>query len=246
MSDAIMIFAGPSLQPSDRRLYSHVEFRPPIADGDIFRMLEKLPRAIGIIDGYFGDRLSIFHKEILWGMAQGIRIYGAASMGALRAAELNTYGMVGIGQIYQRYRTGELMRDDAVAVSHGPEDLDFMPTSISLVDVEATLASLRDRDQISNSQMEALYMAADQIHFTDRTWAAIEQRVHRDVPSIPGVQKIMKAAHVEAKRLDALQLLETICDQSGSAQAPHQSYLPPDTPAFRAMFSRGRQTGRNT
>jgi len=238
-SNKLVVFVGPSLRPTDRSLYPQIDFRPPVTDGDIFCMIDDPPQVIGIVDGYFGDRLSIFHKEILWGMAQGITVFGAASMGALRAAELNTYGMIGIGQIYRRYNTGDLMRDDAVAVSHGPEELDFLPTSIASVDVEATLASLLARDQISQSQLDTLLVAANRVHFADRTWSAIEKEVNHTFPHMPGIGQIMKAAHIEAKRLDALQLLETICDHNTDRQRSHGHYLPPDTPAFRAMFRRG-------
>ena len=55
------------------------------------------PVAIGLIDGYFERVPSVSHKEILWAMSQGIVVIGAASMGALRAAELAPFGMLGVG-----------------------------------------------------------------------------------------------------------------------------------------------------
>ena len=59
------------------------------------------PAVIGIIDGYFEIVPTVWHKEILWAMAQGIHVFGAASIGALRAAELDAFGMRGIGRIYE-------------------------------------------------------------------------------------------------------------------------------------------------
>src|SRR5688572_32760283 len=50
----------------------------------------------------------------------GVRVFGAASMGALRAAELQPFGMIGVGQVFQAYRRGHLTDDDEVAVAHGP------------------------------------------------------------------------------------------------------------------------------
>ena len=46
---------------------------------------------------------------------------GASSMGALRAAELSQFGMVGIGEVYQAFKLGRLEDDDEVAIVHGPE-----------------------------------------------------------------------------------------------------------------------------
>ena len=70
---------------------------------------------------------TVWHKEILWAMAQGIHVFGAASIGALRAAELDAFGMRGIGRIYEAFRDGVLEDDDEVAVLHGPEELGYPP-----------------------------------------------------------------------------------------------------------------------
>ena len=61
--------------------------------------------AIGIVDGYFEGVLSVWHKEILWAMAEGIHVFGSASMGALRAAELHPFGMHGTGRIFEAFAT---------------------------------------------------------------------------------------------------------------------------------------------
>ena len=61
----------------------------PSAQGDVYRVAQERPSAIGIVDGYFEGVLSVWHKEILWAMAEGIHVFGSASMGALRAAELH-------------------------------------------------------------------------------------------------------------------------------------------------------------
>jgi len=39
-------------------------------------------------------------------MSRGVHVFGASSMGALRAAELAAFGMVGFGRIYDLFRTG--------------------------------------------------------------------------------------------------------------------------------------------
>ena len=75
--------------------------------------------AIGIIDGYFENIPSVWHKEILWAMSQGIHVFGSASMGALRAAELAPFGMEGVGAIFEAYRDGWLEDDDEVASEDG-------------------------------------------------------------------------------------------------------------------------------
>jgi hypothetical protein len=75
-------------------------------------------RTIGLIDGFFGNVPAPWHKEILYAMGRGVKVYGAASMGAIRAAELHRYGMKGAGRIFQAYRLGLLTDDDEVCVLH--------------------------------------------------------------------------------------------------------------------------------
>ena len=54
-------------------------------------------RVIGLVDGVFERVPAVWHKEILFALSEGVHVYGAASMGALRAAELDTFGMRGVG-----------------------------------------------------------------------------------------------------------------------------------------------------
>ena len=118
---------------------------PPAGVGDIARAVRRGPRAIALIDGMFERVLPVWHKEILWAMARGVHVFGAASMGALRAAELHAFGMQGVGRIFEAYRYGELEADDEVAVLHGPADLGFVAVTEALVNVRATLRRARRR-----------------------------------------------------------------------------------------------------
>ncbi len=99
------VFAGPTISRDEvaRRQPTSICL-PPVAQGDVYRVAQGRPGAIGIIDGYFEGALSVWHKEILWAMAEGIHVFGSASMGALRAAELHAFGMRGVGPIFEAYR----------------------------------------------------------------------------------------------------------------------------------------------
>jgi len=83
----------------------------------VLRALVDRPRVIGIVDGYFERVPAVWHKEILWAMSRGVHVLGAASMGALRAAELHPFGMVGVGAIFEGFRDGEL---DALFTARAP------------------------------------------------------------------------------------------------------------------------------
>src|SRR6202022_1677498 len=130
---------GPSLPPAFRPVDPALEWRPPGKQGEVYEAALARPAIIGIIDGYFEVTPTVWHKEILWAMAQGIHVYGSASIGALRAAELHTFGMIGLGRIFAAYRDGILTDDDEVAVLHGPEELGYPPLTEAMGEIRATL-----------------------------------------------------------------------------------------------------------
>src|SRR3984957_15656038 len=136
-----VIFAGPSLPPAARPVHPAIEWWPAARQGELYCAAPGRPGAIGGIDGYFEVTPTVWHKEILWAMVQGIHVFGAASIGALRAMELDSFGMHGIGRIYEDFRDGVLQDDDEVAVLHGPEDLGYPPVTEAMVNIRATLAA---------------------------------------------------------------------------------------------------------
>lgn len=124
-----------------------------------------------LIDGQFEDRPAVRHKEILWAMAQGIVFIGAGSMGALRAAELDAFGMIGVGLIYRWYRRfgrGPLSSpapDDAVAVHSGPPELGFLPLTDALVDLQRTFSAWSRLGAVSPSERDRLTTLARDMNF---------------------------------------------------------------------------------
>src|SRR6266446_2586246 len=119
---SIVVFTGPTISAEDALQELEATYLPPVSQGDVYRAAVRKPLAIGIVDGYFDRVPAVWHKEILWTMSQGIPVYGSASMGALRAAELAECGMVGVGSIFEAFHSGALEDDDEVAVTHGPRD----------------------------------------------------------------------------------------------------------------------------
>jgi hypothetical protein len=101
----------------------------------VLRDVVKLkPRQIVLIDGSFNQTLAVWHKELVYALLSGVCCIGASSMGALRAAELDRYGMIGIGQIYERFRDGE-EDDSLVILNYDPES--YRPLSTPRVGHEA-------------------------------------------------------------------------------------------------------------
>ena len=134
-----VVFVGPTLTPNAVAESLEAEILPPVRQGDVYRVARKNPTAIGIIDGFFEGVPSVWHKEILWAIEQGIPVFGSASMGALRAAELADFGMIGVGRIFEDYYSGVLQDDDEVAVLHSPAELGFQSLSEPMVSIRATV-----------------------------------------------------------------------------------------------------------
>ena len=76
---------------------------PPAAMGSVFRAVEEGYSTIAIVDGYFGNVPSVWHKEIIYAMSEGVGVVGSSSMGALRAAELHQHGMLGVGVVFKLF-----------------------------------------------------------------------------------------------------------------------------------------------
>src|SRR5262245_47591797 len=103
-----IVFVGPSIPVAlARRTLPHAEYRPPIRRGDLEHL--SAGRLVGIIDGVFAQTLAISPGEIREAIDRGVIIYGAASMGALRAAEIPR--VIGVGRIFEMYRAGAIERD---------------------------------------------------------------------------------------------------------------------------------------
>lgn len=196
-----VLFAGPSLSGQDYDR-TGLEVRPPARQGDLHRAVRDGADAIGLVDGVFGFVPSVWHKEILFALKQGIPVLGAASLGALRAGECAAYGMEAVGPIAQSYVSGIRNADADVCLAHAPAELDFMPLSEPLVDVEATVAAM----QVTAAEAIALRLAAQAIYFADRTVEAMVAEA--GLP--PEFADRYRAARVRAKTADALLLVERL------------------------------------
>ncbi len=220
------VFVGPTLTNEDVEKYPDFIYLPPVAQGDVYKIACETPHAIGIIDGYFSGVPSVWHKEILWVMERGIHVFGGASMGALRAAELHVYGMQGVGEIFQFYVDGTLEDDDEVALVHGPEETDFIALSEPMVNIRATLRNAEKQQIITDNCCGVLIDAAKNVFYPERTWEQIitsakEQGLHS--AEIDALNQWLPDNRIDLKRSDALEMLAKMSDvleQEISAPTP--------------------------
>ena len=204
------------------QIHAQVVVLPPIQQGDILRMSHDLPSVIAIVDGYFFQVPSVLHKEILFALERGVRVVGAASLGALRAAELDVFGMEGIGTIFEMYKRGTIDGDDEVAVLHGGPEDGYRPLTEPLVNVRYNLQRARRERSISAPTARIALRAAGQMHFTERSLRALLDRLAgEEIPAreLPALRRALQDEAVDLKRQDALLLLRRLAERSRGEQS---------------------------
>ena len=201
-SERKLCFVGPTLW--NVALPPGIERRAPAVAGDFAALLDNPPIAVSLIDGSFEGGPSVWHKEILDLLAVGVAVFGAASLGALRAAELEPFGMLGAGEIFNAYRDGTIVRDDAVMLMHAPSELNFRPLTVSLVDAEAALNVI----VLPAKTRRMLQRIVRTVSFRDRTWPLVldlyRQRMRHPVDLDLAIFEHARSV----KQRDALMLLE--------------------------------------
>lgn len=242
MAEAV-VFLGPSLPRDEARAIvdaassgAHdIDIRPPVAQGDVVRAVEGRPLVLCLIDGYFERQPAVWHKEILWALSRRIHVVGAASMGALRAAELERFGMVGVGSIFQAFRDGLLQDDDEVALAHGPAESGYRAASEAMVDLRATLGAALSEGVIDAAVGRRLEAEAKRRDYPERRWPAIVLALRSDDPhDAPPrdddrsddaeldrfVAWLDAGGRVEQKRLDAERALRHVAELLERTERP--------------------------
>lgn len=220
---SVVVFAGPTMTADAVRARLDAAVRPPAARGDVLRAVDDGVKAIGLIDGVFERVAAVWHKEILWALSRGVRVYGAASMGALRAAELAAFGMVPVGDIAARYLRGELDDDDEVAVAHRDAEGAWAPVSEAMVNLRATLQAARDAAVLSSASCDALVALAKSHFYAERSFVLLDTRGERaGVPraELDALRAWWTDGRVDLKRRDAEAMLDKMRDERGTANAP--------------------------
>ena len=207
-----VVFLGPTLPRDDaRRILPDAVYLPPARQADIVTAIGRYhPDVIALIDGTFLHTLAVWHKEILHALDLGIRVFGASSMGALRAAECAEFGMVGVGRVFRDYADGTLTADDEVALSHADEASGWRPMSEAMVNVRATLTAAVAAGVLTEGEKDAVTAAGKALYFPERTWPAILARSGLDAAARRRVTKFAARHGVDLKRLDAEELLALV------------------------------------
>ncbi len=207
-----VVYTGTSISHSEARKMLDAEYRPPVKRHDIMRLMKSPPEIIGIIDGVFFDSAAVAHREIIEALKSGITVVGGGSMGALRASELEPYGMIGVGKICEMYKSGRLESDDEVAVTFDAETLE--PLSIPLVNVRMTVERAQAAGILTDEQASAVVDITRKIFYPERNyWNILNECVKNRVIADSEKERLLeffRKHEVDVKRQDAVLVLEKI------------------------------------
>jgi hypothetical protein len=209
----IIIYTGLSLSFNEAKeiLDSHddieVIYKRPIKRGDLGQALKENPDIIGIIDGVFHQNSSVGHKEILAVLDKGITVIGASSMGALRASEMDSLGMIGIGYVYEQYRTGKVASDDDVAVMLDSETLEAL--SEPLINMDYVFTNAVEENIITQNQKDELIKIAKSTFYPKRNYAQTLNDSNLDDETKDRLISFIRQS-VDIKKEDAKELIKYI------------------------------------
>ena len=200
MRDTV-IFLGPSLAREDAERILDADYLPPICRGDLDHLPEHV-RFVGIVDGEFFQSLSVSPKEVVKLLRRGVTVFGASSMGALRAAETWKLGTIGVGQIFTMFRDGILDADDEVALIYERDT--YRKLSEPLVNLRAALDMAAATGVIDEHEKNDLLLKMKSLYFPERS--------HHALRAIsPRLRDYFKTVPLpDIKRDDALQMLRAI------------------------------------
>ncbi|MEO5360976.1 MAG: TfuA-like protein [Nitrospirota bacterium] len=242
-----IIFLGPTMPVEEAKaILPDAVYLPPVEQASLLSAVTTYkPDAIGIIDGLFGQSLSVWHKEILYALERGILVYGSSSMGALRAAETACFGMIGVGEIYEMYASGQINDDDEVAIIHSSKEDGYRCLSEPMVNIRKTFQYAVTRQLIDSDTCAVLIDIAKRLYYPERVFQNIFSIALTKGISDETISKLklfVKSDYCDLKKQDAVRLLVSIRDipQNGSAAAGKNNFTMVNSHLFKALYHRDR------
>ena len=180
-----IVYLGPTLRKEEALKILDADYRDPAKKGDFLMLSQDSDekKYVGFIDGVFlhdypPPPIEVYHLAT----RKNIELLGASSLGALRAVELEKFGMKGIGKIFQLYKTGIIDADDEVAVTfvRGSNVLQ----SEAMIDIRFNLFLAYKKGIITNDTKKRFVKIANGIYFPFRNYEDIINLTQQQYPSI--------------------------------------------------------------
>jgi hypothetical protein len=205
------VFAGPSL--SGNTPPARIDLLPPATRGSLAAAVRAGYTRIGLIDGAIEDADRLPLGELRQALATpDVEILGGASMGAVRAAQLGSAGMRGVGRVFRLFRRGSITNSDEVYVLHAPEALRYRCLTLPLVNVRYTLRAVRRIGCLAPADEHAIIKYLCDVPWFDRDRRSVSAAVYA-VCGRSLCTRVMQAfdsLYRDIKRDDALCILSAL------------------------------------
>ena len=166
------LMVGPTAFAVNRALLeqSDVVVMPPACRGSLHSLQSyaRGPACVAIVDGNFHQVLAVGHREILDLLKAGWPVWGLASMGAVRAAEMQHLGMQGFGTVFERFAQSPQLPDDEVAQLHAP-DPPYLPLTEPMIHHREALYTLERHGILTSVLRRNVTSMLEAMWFGDRT-----------------------------------------------------------------------------
>ena len=180
-----IVYLGPTLNREEASKILEADYRDPAKKGDFLRLSHASDekKYVGFIDGVFlhdypPSPIEVYHLAT----RKNIELIGASSLGALRAVELEKFGMKGIGKIFQLFKNGILDADDEVAVTF-VRDKNILQSE-ALIDIRFNLFLAYKKGIITKETKKRFVKIAKNIYFPFRNYDDIIRLTQEQFPSI--------------------------------------------------------------
>jgi TfuA protein len=210
-----IIFLGPSLTHEKARKILDAEYRPPAKKGDFLRFTMPADglTVVGLVDGYFLQDYPPSPIEVYQLiMRKNTVVIGSASLGALRAVELEKFGMIGVGKIFELYKKGILNADDEVAVTFTEEPQSLQ--SEAMIDIRFNLFIAKRKGFIDEITKKTIARVAKSVYFPYRNYEDILDKTKNMHPELEhGLESFrayIRNNRRSLKEKDAIRLVEYI------------------------------------
>jgi hypothetical protein len=180
-----IVYLGPTLSREKAVKILDADYRDPAKKGDFLMLSQDSDekKYVGFVDGVFlhdypPPPIEVYHLAT----RKNIELIGASSLGALRAVELEKFGMKGIGKIFQLYKNGIINADDEVAVTFVREN--NILQSEAMIDIRFNLFLAYKKGIITNQTKKRIAKIAKNIYFPFRNYEDIIKLTQQQFPPI--------------------------------------------------------------
>ncbi len=210
----VIVFGGPAIRRAEVAEILDAEYLAPPEHSDLISVARNShPDVIVLLDGQLGRQQTVWHYEIIEALNLGVRVYGASGLGAIRAAELGAFGMIGIGRIFEQYRDRVLEADEEVFQRCEKRGEDYIPLSLPLVNLRASFARAESAGLISARERQELLEACRGVYYEDRTPENLVAGLREsgaDGHCLEALAKILSEGYIDQKKEDALETLRMV------------------------------------